>query len=73
VGLLPGKLLKVAVLPTSTTNEEAKVPFVNKAVKTTCGCPRDTNTLRTTEPTGSPASVSLLQVGTALALLMLAR
>jgi hypothetical protein len=69
VGLLPGKLLKVAVLPTDNSNVESRVPFTNKAVKTTCGCPRDSNTLRTTEPTGSPTSVSLLQVSTALYLL----
>jgi hypothetical protein len=62
VGLLPGKLLKVTVLPTDTGNVESKVPFTNKAVKTTCGCPHDSNTLRTTESTGSPISVSLLQV-----------
>ena len=62
MGLLPGKLLRVAVLPTDTANIEAKVPFTNKAVKTTCGCPRDLNTLRATEPTGSPTSVALLQV-----------
>jgi hypothetical protein len=65
VGLLPGKLLKVAVLPTANNNTESRVPFA-KAVKTTCGCPRDPNSLRTTEPTGSPTRVSLLQVSTAL-------
>ena len=62
VGLSPGKLFKVSVLPTDNSNVESAVAYVDKQVKSTCGCPRDQNSLRLTEATGAPTTVSLLQV-----------
>ncbi len=64
-GLLPGKLFKIQVVPIFQNFTELST-VVEKRLYSTCGCPRDSNTLRATEPTGSPASVSLLQVGAAL-------
>ena len=62
VNLQPGKLFKLSIWPSNLADEESRVPYVNKLVKSTCGCPLGVNTLRATEPTGKPSAVLLTQV-----------
>jgi hypothetical protein len=59
--LLPGKLFLAAIYPTISTGKESKVP-AKLELKSTCGCPVDEVTLRTTEMTGMPIEVVLTQV-----------
>ncbi len=62
VGVPPGKLFRLTVLPTGNKNVESKVPYINRKIRSTCGCPIDERTLMLTEPTGKPTNVALLQV-----------
>jgi hypothetical protein len=59
--LLPATLLQAQIFPTTLRGVESKVPYKNKNLKITCGCPVDEPTLRTTEPTGQPINIGVSQ------------
>jgi hypothetical protein len=60
--LLPGKLFRAVIFPTTNAGRESAIPYRNSNLRSTCGCPIDEATLRQTEPTGKPSDVTLVQV-----------
>jgi hypothetical protein len=60
--LLPGKLFRAVIYPTTIAGKESVIPYKNSNLRSTCGCPVDDATLRQTEPTGKPSDVVLAQV-----------
>ena len=59
--MLPATLIQALIYPTTVGGVESKIPYRNKNIKVTCGCPIDEPTLRATEPTGKPIDLSVVQ------------
>ena len=61
MSLLPATLLQIQIFPTTVGGVESKVPYKNRKLKVTCGCPVDEPTRRATEPTGKPTELGIVQ------------
>ncbi len=53
--------MQAEIYPTTLAGVESKIPYRNKNIKVTCGCPIDEPTLRMTEPSGKPTKLGVVQ------------